>query len=381
MPSYGFKLLEIQLFRGRGQKPLDFGAPDGDTKNPETAQITLPYLDLLLKDFAPVDETEAPESEEGTSMGDASTDEKSSEDDAQANEETVETVAMGSDDVVGEDPDSGIPEEEGRKQLAVVRVKSAVRYQGAVLLDTVYGIVGDHALAVDPEGKKDDTDLTSLATTRHYRALVIAPTSGKNGLLAVEVVSRSHAGGRLPSRLHAGAKGHNFKVRTFGAIADDESVRNLMKDGRIREVNLFQTLPSSDSSQSTTIPAKITFTIGAGSTEETSLRKRLTHWLPTKENKAKKDKPVAADEAKALASYLWPKLAESAAFETAEVVVDGIQRKRLKPLDMASGFTYDLGDVRPNNDTFVASVADVVNDLAATNQIDLESDWSAPIGG
>ncbi|PZF11807.1 hypothetical protein DEI98_06720 [Curtobacterium sp. MCLR17_034] len=361
MPSYGFKLLEIKLFRGRGQTALEFGGPDGKSTPSKS------YLDLLVDDFA------------GRTREDAATP-PAGAGTARDNGAVVEEVKLGSEDVVAQDAESGIPEEdEGNRELAVVRIKSAIRYQEAVLLDTVYGIVGDHALAIDPAGEREDTDLTRLATTRHYRALVIAPSSGKNGLLAVEVVSRSHAGSRLPSRLHAGARGHNFKIRTFGAVADEESVRNLMKGGRIREVNLYQTLPSTDSSQSKTIPAKITFSIGAGSAEEKSLKDRLTGWLPTKENKAKKQKPVAADEAKALATFLWPKIADTGKFETAEVVVEGTHRKRLKPLDMASGFTYDLGNVRPDDDTFVAHVADVVRGLAATNQVDLDDDWAVRV--
>ncbi|WP_125098677.1 hypothetical protein [Leucobacter chromiireducens] len=375
MPSYGFKLLEIQLFKGKGRTALDFGKPGKLNSGQESPH----YLDLLIDDFAPPAEQpdeqgSAPSPDEAPTTPDSSPVDSASAD----NERIVESVSIGSDDVVAEDPDSGVPEDEGQKQLAVVRVKSAVRFQGAVLLDTVYGIVGDHSLAVDPNGEQEDKDLTRLATTRHYRALVVAPAEGKNGLLAVEVVSRSHAGGRLPSRLHAGATEHGFKIRTFGALADEESVENLMKDGRIREVNLFQSLPSSDSSKSSTIPAKITFSIGAGSVEEETLKERLMPWLPTKKNKAKadEDKPKPAEEAASLASYLWPKIAETVELDAAEVVVDGKSRKRLKPLDMATGFTYDLGDVRPDDDNFVKQVAEVVNSLAEANQINLEDDWA-----
>lgn len=366
MVSYGFKLIEIQLYRDRGQKKLNFGFPDG-----EKAEPRVHYLDRLMADFGP-----EPEVAEGGDPKDGPASADSPEVAEVEGGEQVEVVDMHSDDVVAEESDEEVPVEEGRKQLAVVRVQDAVRYRNAVLLNTVYGIVGDHSLAVDPEGKQADTDLTRLATTRHYRAFVIAPDEGINGFLAVETVSRSHPAGRLPRRLHNGAKGHNLKIRTFGAVADEVSVKNLMDDARIREVALSQTVPSADSSRPSTIKAKLTFSIGKGSVEEDTLRKRFQGWIPTKANKEKKNKPTAEQEAKELASYLWPKLAESVQFNDVEALIEGTHRKRLRPLDMAEGFTYDIGDVAPSDDDFVRHVADVVNTLAATHQINLDDDWA-----
>ncbi|WP_427118322.1 hypothetical protein [Pseudarthrobacter scleromae] len=293
---------------------------------------------------------------------------------------TVEVVQIGSEDVVAEDePDAGAADS-NRKPLAVVRVESAERFRGAVLLSTAYGIVGDHRWAIDPEGIRADADLRRLATTRVYRALVIAPPAGACGFLAVEVISRSHAAGRLPSRLRQGAKDHVFKMRTFGAVADDESVKELMTGARIPEVRLFQTVPDADSVGSTTVPATLTFKIGKGSAEEESLRERLMPWLPTKKNKAKKEKPDPRAEANSLVSWLWPAIADDANFDTAEVVVQGRNRtKRLKPLDMTEGFTYDLGDVRPSDDNFIKSVRDVVDLISATNTLNLEHDWASPV--
>jgi hypothetical protein len=364
--SYGFKLIEIQLFHGRGRTALDFGAPDGKNARP-----VVHYLDRLMADFgAPARADDSDRVEVENSGGEVP-------DQTGAGEgEQVEEVSMHSDDVVGEDSDEGVPVEEGRKQLAVVRVQNATRYRSAVLLDTVYGIVGDHSLAVDPEGREKDTDLTKLATTRHYRALVIAPDEGKNGFLAVEVVSRSHPAGRLPSRLLTGARGHNLKIRTFGAVADEVSVKNLMDDARIREVTLTQTVPSGDSARPSTIKAKLTFSIGAGSIEEETLRKRFRGWVPTRANKAKKKKPTAKQEARELASYLWPKLAKSVKFDEVEALIEGTHRKRLRPLDMAEGFTYDIGDVVPSDDDFVRHIADVVDTLSATHQINLDDNWA-----
>lgn len=363
--SYGFKLIEIQLFRGRARTALEFGAPDGPGKPS--------YLDLLVEDVRA-------ESAPAVSSSPGQLDDAGPGQVDQADGE-VELVDVHSDDIVAEDVDEQVPVGEGHRQLAVVRLKGAKRLQGALLLDTVYGIVGDHSLAVDPLGRKADTDLHDLATTRHYRALIIAPSHGKNGLLAVEVIARSHAGARLGSRLFAAAQGrHSFKIRTFGAVADDEAIRDLMNGARIPEVRLFQTVASEDSATPRTMRATLTFSIGKGSPEETSLRKRVAPWLPTRANKAKDKKPNPAAEANSLASWLWPAVAKDVEFETAEVIVQGRNRsKRLKPLDMTEGFTYDLGDVRPDDDTFIAQVADVVNSLAATNQVDLDPDWSSPV--
>lgn len=344
MGQYGFKLLEIQVYRGQGRTPLDFGDTDGEH-----------YLDRVVADI-----------EAALVAREAVADDEEDE------------VTIGSDDVVADEGDAG-----GiagtQKALAVVRVDSAVRYHSAVLLETVYGIVGDHSRGIDPEGINPDTDLTKLATTRPYRALLIAPAHGTNGFLAVEVISRAHAGGRLPSRLHQAVRGHNFKIRTFGAVADDASVADLMNGARIPEVKLFKTVSSEDSATARTMKAVVTISIGKGSPEEDSLRSKLLPWLPTKANKAKAEKPDPAHEAHELATWLWPAV-DDVDFENAEVLVEGHnRRKRLQPLDMKEGFTYDIGDVSPSDEAFIAHVRDVVDRIAGTSQVDLDDDWSSPL--
>lgn len=368
MATYGFKLLEITLHRNTGRTQLDFGKPKADDDS-ETH-----YLDRVIADFA------------GVVAIEPASDETDPEEDNENEDGEVEEVEIGSEDVVAnEEQDSGIPDTDA-KRLAVVRIDSAVRYRGAVLLTTIYGIVGDHERAVDPDGKQEDADLTKLATTRTYRALLIAPDEGKTGFLAVEVISRSHAASRLASRLHQGAKNHPFRIRTHGAVADDEAVRDLMHGARIPQVRLFQTLPSEDAATSRTIPAVITFKIGKGSPEEDSLRDRVKGWLPTKANKKRNaeaeehEKLSAQNEANALASWLWPAIADDTEFESAEVEVQGKNRsKRLKPLDMTEGFTYEISDVRPSDEDFIAHVADVVNSVSVTHSVGLPDDWDSPL--
>jgi hypothetical protein len=368
MATYGFKVLEITLHRNTGSKEINFGKPRAEDGT-ET-----PYLDRIIADFA------------GTVADEPASGETNLEADNNNEDGEVEEVDIGSDDVVADDePDSGIPDTNA-KRLAVVRVESAVRYRGAVLLETIFGIVGDHERAVDPKGKKDDVDTRDLATTRTYRALVIAPDSGNRGFLAVEVISRSHAGARLPRRLFQGATGHNFRLRTHGAVADDDAVKDLMNGARLPEVRLFESVPGEDAEGANVIPAVLTFKIGKDTTEEHKLRDWLTNWLPTKANKEKNaradeaEKITAAGEANALASWLWPAVAAHAAFDGAEVEVRGKNRtKRLKPLDMTEGFTYEIGDVRPSDDSFIAHVADVVNSISATHSVALPDDWDSPL--
>lgn len=368
MATYGFKLLEITLHRNTGSKLVNFGKTVAEDKS------EMHYLDRVIQDFAgtvaaapPLDETDLAAHA--------------------ANEDgEVEEVVLGSDDVVADEtPDAGIPDSDSKK-LAVVRIDSAIRYRSAVLLNTVYGIVGDHDRAVDPNGEKEDADLSELATTRTYRALLIAPDEGTSGFLAVEVISRSHAGSRLASRLFQGAKGHNFRIRTHGAVADDDAVKDLVNDARIPQVRLFQTIPSEDAAKARTIPAVLTFSIGKDSPEEHRLRNLIPRWLPTKANKKRyaeaddENKLSAKKEANALASWLWPALASEVEFEGAEVEVRGKNRsKRLKPLDMSAGFTYDTSDVRPSDENFIAHVADVVNSVSGTHSVALTDDWDYPV--
>lgn len=354
MSKYGFKLLEIQLRRNTGRKAIDFGNADGK-----------PYLDRLHAD----------------ALG-AIADRKAEE--ARAEEErlspTLEEgeIEVTNDDLVhDEDDDAGLLESNG--PAAVVRIDGVSRLVSAVLLTISYGVVGDHSKGIDPEGRRADVDLSSIATARPYRALIVAPTQGNTAYLGVEVISRAHAATRLPARLLKSARGHNFKIKSFGAVADEESIRLLMTGAHVSEVKLMRRVPSADASTPSTNRATLTFSIGKGSPEEVAILKRLARWVPTKKNKAAKKKPVAATEAEQLASYLWPAAKELDFVGVEAVVKKENKTRRLKPLDMREGFTYDLGDEELDDDAFVAELSDVINRLALSNSVDLDDDWESPV--
>jgi len=352
---YGFKLLNIELRRGQSPKQIDFGAADGKH-----------YLDRLHSD--------------ALAAVAARVDAASEDDTGTATSPTLEDgqIEVRGDDVVDEsEPDAGVAEPQ--KSKAVVQIDGSVRLVEAVLLSISYGIVGDHSKGIDPQGLKRDVDLTKVATARQYRALVVAPEAGAQGYLAVEVISRSHAATRLPARLFHAAQGHRFKIKPLGAVADEQAVKDLMEGAHIPEVRLWKSVPGKDSSTSNTRRVSLTFRLGKGSEEEEHIRPWLLKWLPTKANRDAPDRPTSAEEASRIAAYLWSPT-KDLDFETAEATIENANRsRRLKPLDIEEGFTYDLGDNPLDDDQFISEVSDVVRRIADANQVNLEDDWDTSL--
>lgn len=335
MTSYGFKLLLTNLYIGQGQKPQDFGGTG--------------YLDLLVADVEAamerraaalsVADDQAPKPlEESTSEGEDAnpeTDEEqaipteaqvepsqpSSPADLSASEDIVDSQ---DDDAADTGDDVGVAKP---KHASVVRLEKVQRLKSGVLLHTQYGLVGDHHLAVDPDAKKIDTDLRELATTRLYRAVLIAPPAGLNAFLAVEVISRSHAAAQLPRRLHQGAQGHRLKLRPKGPVVDKPSLDDLLENGGVQEVELYKTSFAADSSHPDD-PEQVTVKIkvGTSSSKSSDLINRIKGWPLFNRNneadgegEAPKTKIRASEEADALAGILWAEIADVGWDDTKEI--------------------------------------------------------------
>ncbi|POH67626.1 hypothetical protein C3B61_06950 [Cryobacterium zongtaii] len=354
-------MLRVQAFSGGTHTAVNFG-PAGEPH----------FLDRVAEDIAEQKRNRV--LDEAARAADTGT--------AHAvDEETGETVYIASDDVVESPDDATLPANIAAKPPAVVRVDETWRLRSGLLMQIQYGIVGDHNRAVDPQGMRADADLTGLATTRPYRALLITPEDGTVGFLAVEVISRSHAGGDLPRRLHNAAHGHNLKLRVQGPVADAAAVRDLVRRGRVKEVELIKTIVTSDAGTPTTRRVKLTFPIAVGASEAKRILSRVTGWLPDSSGQGVTEPIDAAEEAAALAAILWHD-AESLAFDTARVHVKSeISDRRLQPLDKTEGFIYELGDVELDNEKFVREVAAVAQGLFYSTGMEMEPDWSDWLDG
>jgi hypothetical protein len=356
MAKYGFKLLKVVLRNGRGQANQDFG-PSGEPH----------YLDRVIADVAKMkrdrDSEELVRGDEGGS--------------ATVDLDSGEHITIVGDDVITTDTES-LPEGVQGRPESVVRIEEAIAYKSGLLLKIMYGIVGDHSLAADPTGERADVDLRGLATTRAYRAMIIAPPSGENGFLAVEVISRSHAAADLPRRLFNAADGHNRKLKTLGPVADAAAVRELVREGRVTSVELIKSIVPSDAASAGHQNVKMVFPIAAGMSAADSILSRVRGWIPSRSS-ADDATLDPATEARAIASILWSDAAELA-FDDARVDVKSLSNgRKLQPLDKKDGFTYELGDSELDDNSFVREVASAAQGLFDANDMEMEDDWAQPL--
>jgi hypothetical protein len=389
--TYGFKLLRVNAFTGRKQKRHDLGA--------------IGLLDLIEKDISAAvertrkarDEAEASETilesihVPSEKLGDPSPiEEDIDEDDLEGDSSIVtspsgfveEDLVINDNDLIpsNEDVVAG-PEEpsltKSAKPDSVIQLEGSERYKNALLLKVQYGIVGDHDLGVDPTGVSNALDLKKRATTRRYRAVLIFPDKGETGFLAVEAISRSNPGSDLPRRLHQARLLHDYKLRSDGVVADEPSIKELMRDGHVEYVELIKSSTGSDESEPTSSPAVLKFKLGAKSSHGPAILEHAKAWVDSWLDKSAGDKKkvIPLQEARDLASILW-KNAEDLEFDNARVKISSKkQSKTLQPLDVREGFVYDLGTTRLDDTEFFQEVAKVAQSVFSNNEIDMPNDW------
>jgi hypothetical protein len=351
LSRYGFKLLRVQLFEGRGHTPQEFH-PDGQPS----------YIDRVESDVR----AQLVEPDETTETVETHT----------IDVDSGEHVKITTSDVVDEPAEEPLPEGVTRKPASVIKFQSLRRLNSALMLKVQYGIVGDHQWALDPEGRRADADLRGLAATRAYRALLIVPTAGKVAMLAVEVISRSHPSADLPRRLANAAVGHNLRIRSKGPIADERAVQALMRDGRVTGVELRKSFVTSDQGSNKVRSVKLQFPITVGASEGPRIISHVRNWVspPKAGDDAKPVNP--ATEATALASILWSELADLK-FDDARVEIKSdVTNRRLKPLDRSEGFVYELGDDQPDDDEFIHRVSSIAQSLFDAQEMSMENDWA-----
>lgn len=383
MATYGFKLIRVNVFEGRRQKKHDFGK--------------IGLLDLIEADVAAaVERSKKIREEEKTG---SEIDQSHSEDmvdkpiaETDSGEHGVEESApegLVADDLIAAENDeipsnddvvSGADEPtlaKSKKPDSVVQLEGTKRYKNALVLQIQYGIVGDHDLGVDPTGVATAVDLKTRATTRRYRAVLIFPDKGETGFLAVEAISRSNPGRDLPRRLYQAAMSHDFKMRSDGVVADEPSIKELMRDGHVEYVELIKSSTGSDESSPNPVPAVLKFKLGAKSSHGPAILEHAKGWVDSwlTRSAEKKENVVPVQEAKDLASILW-KNAEDLGFDNARVKISSKkQSKTLQPLDVREGFVYDLGPTRLDDHEFFQEVTKVAQSVFANNEMDMPTDW------
>ncbi|MCX8455338.1 hypothetical protein [Paenarthrobacter ureafaciens] len=386
MASYGFKLIKIELREGQRQPIMDFGECQYLQRVHEdvTAAIKRREEALAAEEKArkaaesAVDAAESSPAEDGAASASTPSDQDET---LMKDEVTGEVAVASSDDVINEAEDEPSLDKTAKK-VSVVRFEESIALKQAVLLRVQYGKVGDHEKGVDPEGRKKDTDLKKLATTRSYRIMLIAPPQGSTGFLAAEVISRSHAAKQIPRRLFQAARDHRFKIKPFGPIADSAAVKKLVKDGSVKEVQLFKTFIPSDSQTPVAEDVVLTFKIGEKKSQVARILQRVSNWIPRgasdSPDEEEKEALSPVQEAHSLASILWSDL-EDTEFDDVKVkVTNAKQNRTLQPLDMREGFIYDLGESPVSDDDFCLKVNEAASVLFSNHEMDMEADWYLP---
>ena len=162
--DYGFRLFTASLRQGHGQAAFNFTTTCGSAD-----ANYLDYATPLLQDL-----------KEGWVAAASAPDD--AVDDAMA--KLLEEAAEGADMPATEQP--------SLKGKPLVKVDSVQRPDDRLMVVTFkYGRVSSHDEATGVRGRAEDVPLTDRAPTNLFRAVVLLPTAGDEGLVAVEAIGRS----------------------------------------------------------------------------------------------------------------------------------------------------------------------------------------------
>ena len=347
MAVYGLKIFDVTLREGQKRTDLDFANPANNTKRPQS------YLDMVDVDVRKEMRRRQKRLRHNNGSGSPTTE--------------PGLVDLSTDRV---DPEAGDID----PYTSVLRIEEAKRYRSATFFKAYYGRVGDHRRGIDPLDGEEDYDLTKRATARLYRAVLIAPPTGEWGLLAIEVISRSHMSKQLPVRLQHTATANKrapYKLRLHGLVADEDAVEAFLKSAEVSEVEIKRRAVKDDSTGVEESSAKITFSIGKNSKNEKFLIGKLRTWF-----KDRKKRAEPSTEAQAVAAYLWKPLRDEE-FDAITLKVTGGEGEveRLSPDSILEGFTYYLGEEELDDDEFLKEVKERVDRLQLASGVDLSDDW------
>lgn len=327
-PSRGFRLYEIQLYRGQGQTAVPFMSDDLDYAQHLQEIIRTHLLDVRLDRKPRLDAfTRVPE-------------------------------------IVDE-------QDEDEERAASIFEVHDLRPDGRqVALTYRAGSIGSFRWAVPP-GEGEPVDVSGHAVTNEQRAFFLLPPAGETtGVLLAESAGRATGEHALHRWLHAASKATNGGTAPYwrlalDAVADPEHVRQLLDEDSLQEVVLSRREETTD--RSTTVEP---FTIRAPLRTQYSRRQTadvLRGW-------ANRDRdPLSVQEGAQQLAAIIDRRFRDVSFDDGYVRARGEQDsgQHLRP-DLAKDiFTYSLGSGWHSDAAVLRAAAEVAERLHGLSDLDL----------
>jgi hypothetical protein len=228
-----------------------------------------------------------------------------------------------------------------------------------------YGRVYGHDLAIAPSG---DANIAGKAPSHVFRAEILLPKAGAQGLLVVEDIDRSCPGPAIgqwiskQSKWDAGDDGRWWRMR-LQRLSDDERLQELIRNSKKAEIRLRR-YGKSGSGKRRQTPLWITAPV-----EQASDLKRLANearkWLLG--DTAAKSQGVAI-----LAEVAGDGVTELNPDEGGLYIEDGSTTKKITPDRLDEVFVYPIGDSAPMPDDWESAVLRRLSALRGTLPFDVE---------
>ena len=280
---------------------------------------------------------------------------------------------------------------EDYKKLPLFRLLSFRRISATTLImEFESGRRSGHSNAIaDPSDEgAEDLDIANHYPARTFRAILLTPTKGTNGILAVESISRACPSASISkwlsywSELYSSVHTDSSSADSVSVpwwtlriknLTDDETQERYIKRGVIDEIRVQKHSVSNDRKRQ-----KLDYALKAqfvSSDQRRTLGGLMRGWFSTSKNGKHNDDSRAAKEVAAIIGKEF----SDADFTDVEVSVtdpDTKQRKTMKPNDFADVFVYPVcEDVLPDEKTLLISVRGRIEKLSKTAKTTL--DWTS----
>lgn len=325
--SHGFRLYEVQLFRGQKRDPQPFALKDEHYAD---------HLERIVDKYL---------------LG----------------EKFDQLPSLNHFLTAGEPEEAEGDEEES--SVLLFEVEKMGRHGTRVRITYRSGSVGSYALAVSRRREDPDVDVSDHAVLNAQRAWFLLPADGLTGVLVAESVGRASGENMLQRWLHAVSRAErapdsHWRLGLTG-VADPEHMRALLDEESMDEIVLLRHEEQPD--RSTTVePFKIQSKLKSSYAKRTAASTAM-RWFERRSN------PLSTREgAKQLAAILDPALAD-VDFNDGYIKAsaEDTSGQQLRP-DLAKDiFTYRLGPGAATEARVLRQAREVVEGISKLSDLDL----------
>jgi hypothetical protein len=324
--SHGFRLYEVQLFRGRKQSPQSFALGDEHYAD---------HLERVVQDHLLAEKFDHPPSLDHF------------------------VRSKEPDEVEGDEDEPSV----------LFEVEELGRHGTRVRIKYRSGSVGSYALAVSRRRGDPDVDVSEHAVLSPQRAWFLLPAEGLTGLLVAESVGRASGENMLQRWLHAASRADrapeaHWRLALTG-VGDPEHMQALLDEESMEEIVLLRHEEQPD--RSTTVePFKIQSKLKSAYAKRSAAQTAM-NWFERRSN------PLSTREgARQLAAILDPSLAK-VDFNDGYIKAsaEDTSGQQLRP-DLAKDiFTYRLGPGVATEARVLGQAREVVEGISKLSDLDL----------